>query len=215
MGYIYLITNKINDKKYVGQTRVSIQSRWRTHVAVSKRCKGYIINEAIRKYGESSFQVVELDRADSIDRLNELEVFYISTLNTIRPNGYNLDSGGNNFKRHPQTGAKISAAKKGKKHGPYPPRSAEHSHNLSLALKGKPSWWKGKKRSAESRVRMSMARKGKPGHPHTDEFKARLSKRNIGNSYGVGRTFSDETKERLSRNAIRRPRSSNGTFTSQ
>jgi hypothetical protein len=28
-GYIYLIENKINDKKYVGKTYLSIEERWK------------------------------------------------------------------------------------------------------------------------------------------------------------------------------------------
>jgi hypothetical protein len=31
MGSIYLITNKINDKKYVGLTTRSIEIRWKEH----------------------------------------------------------------------------------------------------------------------------------------------------------------------------------------
>ena len=30
-GYIYLITNNINGKQYVGQTRNTIQKRWNGH----------------------------------------------------------------------------------------------------------------------------------------------------------------------------------------
>ena len=37
MGYIYLITNKINNKKYVGKTELSIKARWKQHIKDSKK----------------------------------------------------------------------------------------------------------------------------------------------------------------------------------
>ena len=36
MAYIYLITNNVNDKKYVGKTEQSIQKRFLEHCADSK-----------------------------------------------------------------------------------------------------------------------------------------------------------------------------------
>ena len=50
IGYIYLITNKINGKKYVGKTTTSIEERWREHC---KPCNGIRsgIDGAIQKYG--------------------------------------------------------------------------------------------------------------------------------------------------------------------
>ena len=32
MNYIYLITNKINGKQYVGQTIRTIEERWKGHI---------------------------------------------------------------------------------------------------------------------------------------------------------------------------------------
>lgn len=52
MGFIYLITNNINKKKYVGKTTQSIEKRWQEHISESKREKREIrpLYRAIRKY---------------------------------------------------------------------------------------------------------------------------------------------------------------------
>ena len=60
-GYIYLITNKINKKQYVGQTGISIEERWRKHIDNSKNCPNkQIITMAIAKYGQENFSIEEL-----------------------------------------------------------------------------------------------------------------------------------------------------------
>lgn len=186
-GLIYLITNLANGKQYVGQTTKGLRRRWQAHCNTAKRGFDYPLSLAIQKHGQQSFRLTELAYAASLDELNILETLYIAGLNTISPYGYNLDSGGKNFVRHPSTGRKISASRKGKKIGPLPPRSPEHCRNIGLAKKGKPSWNKGKAWSSETRAKMSEARKGKHGHPHTEEFKTNLRERNKGNAYMLGR----------------------------
>lgn len=100
-GYIYCITNKINNKKYVGQTIRTIKVRWSCHQSESKNLEdNTIFHRAIRKYGSSNFEVMELEhiecnnKIDLKNQLNQLEIIYIKKLNTLNPNGYNLTYGG-------------------------------------------------------------------------------------------------------------------------
>lgn len=91
---IYKITNDINGKVYVGQTAFTLEKRWREHR--SKTCCGSpcAIHNAMRKYGTEHFHMEQIDVAASKAELNEKERYWIKTLNTLYPNGYNLTEGG-------------------------------------------------------------------------------------------------------------------------
>jgi len=92
---IYLITNKTNNKKYVGQTTKSLLFRWGKHVY--KAQKGLLnlpLSRAIRKYGENAFVIEKIDESTNPENLNELEIKYIKSLKTLVPNGYNIATGG-------------------------------------------------------------------------------------------------------------------------
>lgn len=99
-GYIYLITNLINNKKYVGQTQKTIHRRFSLHVSDAKRGIGFAIHDAIRKYGENNFVVKELDtvccttKEELTSILDEKEIYWIDYFNTYHGNGYNLSAGG-------------------------------------------------------------------------------------------------------------------------
>ena len=95
MGSIYLVTNNANGKQYVGQTTLSLATRWRLHVSAAKKPTSYFHN-AIRKYGALSFSYRELAQATTADDLNTLEKRYIEELKT-RQTGYNLAAGGQNI----------------------------------------------------------------------------------------------------------------------
>lgn len=58
---IYLVTNQINGKRYVGVTGRSINTRWKEHIAhaLANRTRS-ILSKAIRKYGKESFDVVQI-----------------------------------------------------------------------------------------------------------------------------------------------------------
>ena len=57
MGYIYLIENLINGKKYVGQSiQKDINKRWSTHKQVNKSSIGTCLFNAYKKYGINNFK---------------------------------------------------------------------------------------------------------------------------------------------------------------
>lgn len=97
MGYIYLITNLINNKLYVGQTVHTIQDRWTKHVSEShaKDNDYSLLHRAIVKYGETNFDIKELEKCES-ELLNEREKFWIKHYDTYytHDKGYNMTYGG-------------------------------------------------------------------------------------------------------------------------
>lgn len=98
IGYIYLITNLINGKKYIGQTRTTIEERWNKHCSHSKDPKRAIgVDGAIRKYGANNFQCEKIKECP-IEELDKWEIYYIKEYNTYQGDnadiGYNLTLGG-------------------------------------------------------------------------------------------------------------------------
>lgn len=95
---IYKITNKINNKCYIGQSR-DIEKRWKEHIRHSKdefTKNKPPIHRAINKYGPQSF-TFEILVECSIEDLDELEKYYIKKFNsTDKCIGYNIKEGGNN-----------------------------------------------------------------------------------------------------------------------
>ena len=95
MGYIYCITNLINEKKYVGKTTYSITKRFQEHCRDSKkeRCERRPLYDAMNKYGIENFVVDELIECPN-DELDSYEKMYIEKLQTYGHNGYNATKGG-------------------------------------------------------------------------------------------------------------------------
>lgn len=88
-GFIYKITNKVTGLSYIGQTRYTVEFRWRQHQ--HKKDNAYFHN-AIQKYGAENFTVETLEECNTSD-LDSREIFYIAKYNTFE-NGYNLTIGG-------------------------------------------------------------------------------------------------------------------------
>lgn len=120
---IYLITNLINNKIYIGQTCRSFDERKKEYTKEynrinpnSKKCR--LIIRAIHKYGIENFKFEILhDNIKTKEELNKLERKYIKLYNsTIDKNGYNIELGGNGIGKHSeQTKKKISEAQLGEK----------------------------------------------------------------------------------------------------
>jgi group I intron endonuclease len=109
-GEIYCITSP-SGKKYVGQCLKHLSNgrkhgyigRWKEHIRDStyKNCCR-LLNASIRKYGPENFNIEILKECPE-DELNYYEKYYITNLNTKKPNGYNLTDGGNVCKQSEET----------------------------------------------------------------------------------------------------------------
>lgn len=193
---IYCYTNKINGKRYVGQTIQKLRKRHGQHLSGKQ-----LIDKKLKQYGVENFKLEVLHLADMYS-IDMLEKHYIIYLNTIVKNGegYNIASGGSNGniwinktdEEIEEIKRKMSEAKKGKyigenNHSFGKRKSEEHKRKISKTLKEKFSKEKnpffGRKHSEESKRKISEAKKGK--------F--------IGeNSPNYGKKFSEEHKRKLS-----------------
>lgn len=103
MGLIYDITNHVNGKRYVGQTKRELEQRFKEHLDDAE--PGALgLSGAIAKYGTRVFSVSLIETVDDA-LLSDREQHWIAELKTFGPGswGYNLTSGGEGgYKRTPE-----------------------------------------------------------------------------------------------------------------
>lgn len=88
-GFIYITTNLVNGKRYIGQKKFD-NYNWKRYLG-----SGTILLRAIDKYGVENFTRNTIDIAYDKDELNELEAMYIEQYNaTDDVNFYNIVPGG-------------------------------------------------------------------------------------------------------------------------
>lgn len=105
-GYVYLITNEVNKKTYVGQHRSQTfdESYWGS---------GKLLSRAYRKYpGDSQWSRKVLEWCETQEDLDRREKFWIVETNSLVPSGYNLLVSG--YPTRGCRGPQISSSKKGK-----------------------------------------------------------------------------------------------------
>lgn len=167
---VYKVTNRINGKVYIGQTIGDLEMRKSKHLYNVVNDSNFPFHNAIRKYGEDNFDWVVLEECDSIEELNESEEYWIEKLSTISPNGYNLQTGGNNSMHHEETKRKIRenhADFRGEKHPMFGKNHTEETIKKMSRVK------KGRTFSEETRKKMSEVKKGKK---RTEETRRKISK---------------------------------------
>ena len=95
MYSIYMHCNKINNKKYIGQTSLDPpEKRWKNGYGYNTQ----MFFQAIKKYGWDNFEHIILETGLTAEEANIKEKYYIQLYNTMDSNyGYNCTEGGSNF----------------------------------------------------------------------------------------------------------------------
>lgn len=98
---IYKITNKINNKCYIGQTIKTAEERWKEHQAHAfgshPNDKNKTLYKAIRKYGVENFEFEVLqDNINNFEELDKAEIYWIDYYNSFIK-GYNETFGGQRY----------------------------------------------------------------------------------------------------------------------
>jgi len=214
-GFIYITTNLINGRKYIGQKM--FRKEWKTYFG-----SGVALKLSFKKYGKVNFSRGIIDIAYSESELNELEIEFIKEYNAVKSNNYyNIAEGGKvgstiaglSEQKLKERSRKLSLAFKGKKLSPERIKKASEGHmglkhtdesklKISEALKGRII-------SEEWRNKISLTRIEKhfgawnKNIPRTDLEKENISKSLRGKYVGInnpnyGKTMSEEQKTKIS-----------------
>lgn len=94
LGIIYLAVNRVNQKAYVGQTKIRAKARIGNHISVAvTKDSTAPFHRAIRKYGIESFDFAVLEER-LFFVLDDRETYWIKHLGSKVPHGYNRTDGG-------------------------------------------------------------------------------------------------------------------------
>ena len=173
-GFIYITTNMVNGKRYLGQKRFDEWNKWKTYLGSGKAFKN-----ALKKYGKEKFSRNIVCFCYSEEELNKTEYDLSVFLNVVEnQDWYNLEYGGNGCSGYHHT--------------------EETKKHLSEVLSGENHPWYGKHHSEETKFKISEKRKGitpaNKGKQATEETKQKL--RDAWKNRP--RIFSDEVKQKMS-----------------
>jgi len=144
-AHIYLVTNSVNGKQYVGQT---INPS-------NKLGHGKVLLKAYKLHGKDKFSYEPIcSGINNRATLNYIERFWINVMGSLAPNGYNLEQGGRRYKtvsHKPQLGIPHTEETK-----------AKMSEGQKRYLAGIDVHFNaGRTHSEETKAKMSAARTGR------------------------------------------------------
>lgn len=203
-GYIYLTTNNINNKKYIGQHSKPFFDK-------NYYGSGKLLKKDLKEYGYNNFSCEIIEWCYSYEEINEREKYWIKYYNAdLDDNFYNKAMGGSNTKyslrkeNHPfynkkhklESIEKMSLSKQGDKNPMYGKNhTKETKEKMSKAQTGElnhmygqheTSYWYGKHRDEITKQKISKCRKDKQialgknnpyyGKHHTKEEKEKMQK---------------------------------------
>lgn len=192
MYFVYKITNKVNEKKYIGITS-DIKRRFYQHVWMLRNNRHHSIKlqRAYNKYGEDSFSFDIIEEVDcDADQIAKREILYIALFDSC-DNGYNQSYGGENTSNlvmSEETKQKLSLAMLGNQYSKGCKRSNETKKRMSISMKNCCDMEDRKKRSSTIMKRLWKKK----------WFRIKMKKLNSGNKYSFGRKMSDKMKKQLS-----------------
>ena len=179
---VYVISCKVNGKRYVGITKNTVEERFASHLYCSQHGIERLLYDAMRKYGEHNFTVSEVCVALSWENACLIEKALIKEFNCKVPTGYNMTDGGEGTVgwSAPQEVRDVwSEQRKG--------RTWTQEQNEARSAKIKAQWADPEFRrqrqqsmsnrtwTEEQRSRKSALMKGTVGRKHTAEAKAKIS----------------------------------------
>lgn len=172
--YVYITTNTVNGKSYVGQHKYNPKRKYLG--------SGIILKEAIKRYGANNFthEVIEWCTKENVD---DREKYWIEYFRSIGKAEYNIADGGHGFLGE-YVSCKSGKSNKGKtpwnkgKKDCYSKETIEQMSQSRL----------GRKISDETKSKMSETHRG---FRHSEKSKQLMSMSKIGHE------VSDETKEKI------------------
>ncbi len=189
---VYKATNRINGKVYVGQTTYNLQQRRSTHIAGMNRKNNTYFHNALLKYGIDNFMWQIICICPNIDSLNEQEQYYIALYDSMNT-GYNLQSGGLNYRASEETKRLMRKNHVGM-------LNKKHSEKTKQKMSKNNVGMLGKHHSEESKQKMRVAALNM-----SDETKQLISKNNC--RYFLDKHHTEETKEKIRQSRLGKKRS--------
>ena len=187
-GSVYLATNLVNNKVYVGITTRPLKTRISEHLYDSDVAKGHhttYFHYAMAKYGIKNFKFEILEEIEhtSIEAMREIlcaleRKYIIEYKSNDKRFGYNLTDGGDGISGYKMSlgqREKLSSIHKGKI------LSDEHRAKISAFMSSDKNPNRGRKLSEETKGKISKANKGKRSgleNPMYGKKRPDLSERN-------------------------------------
>jgi hypothetical protein len=182
---VYVLTNKINGKRYVGigMSKSGIQGRWKKYK--NYNCKQQIkLYNALKLYGVDNFTFEVVLETGDIDNAKRSEMYLIDVWN-LQEDGYNMTAGGdgcNGLKHSDETKQKLREISKN--------MSEETKKKIGDAHRGR--------KQCEEHIRNGV--EARKGYKHSEETKQKIGKSNKGSvSWNKGGICSEETKLKMSK----------------
>lgn len=177
--YIYLTTNKINGKQYIGQHYGELADDYFG--------SGSLILKALQTYGKQNFTKEILEICESREQADEREIFWISYYNAVEnENFYNLANGptiGNSFEfchkywqEHPQEFQENIKKWSAAGHKYWQDNPEEHKKSIEKMLEASRAYWQTHPEEQQKHMQKVNQAKEEWQKQHPEEHQAQVER---------------------------------------